>query len=196
MIKIIRGAISVIVVAVLVVLLAVFLVPRFFGYRPYMVVSASMQQSFPVGSLIFVTDATPADVEIGDPITFTSGDLVITHRVMEKHDEKGYFITKGDNNAASEVTRYVNLKGKALNFCIPQMGYFAAWFITWQGKFITIMILASLALLNLTLGKLQEMDETEERDADGETDADGKTAPRAGSDSGESADASAPPQTQ
>ena len=56
-IKLFRYLINTLLCAALITLFVIFLLPRFFGYQPYMVVSASMQQSFPVGSLIFVRDA-------------------------------------------------------------------------------------------------------------------------------------------
>ena len=161
MIKIIRGFLSAFVFAVLGALVILLMVPRCFGYQPYMVVSASMQQSFPVGSLIYVRPATPDEVEVGDPITFTSGTLTITHRVMEKNDAEQYFVTKGDSNTASEITRYQNLKGKALDFSIPYLGYFSAWFMTVQGKIITAVILVCTAGLSIVLGKLEEEDDEE-----------------------------------
>lgn len=162
--KIIRTILNTLLAVALLALAVIFLLPRAFGYQPYMVVSASMQQSFPVGSLIFVRGATPEEVEVGDPITFSSGTLIITHRVMEKHDDEQYFVTKGDNNTASEITRYENLKGKALNFCIPYLGYFSAWFMTAQGKIITSIILVCTAALGFVLGKLEDLEEEEEEE--------------------------------
>ena len=170
MIKIIRGFLKGLVFAALGVLFLLLIVPRVFGYQPYMVVSASMQQSFPVGSMIFVRAATPDEVEVGDPITFTSGTLTITHRVMEKNDAEQYFVTKGDNNSASEITRYQNLKGKALNFSIPYLGYFSSWFVTAQGKVITGIILVCTAGLSMVLGKLEDLEEEEEEEEDEKTD--------------------------
>lgn len=143
-------------------LMAVFLLPRLFGYQPYMVVSASMQQSFPVGSLIFVRDALPEEIEVGDPITFVSGSLTITHRVIAIDNENRVFTTKGDNNNASEMTPFDNLRGKALDFCIPGLGYFSAWFITMQGRVISATVIFAIAALSMVLGKLDELDELDD----------------------------------
>ncbi len=158
MIKFVRSVITASISLIVVMLLAVFLLPRAFGYQPYMVVSASMQQSFPVGSLIFVKDAQPEEISVGDPITFTSGTLTITHRVIDIDYENRMFVTKGDNNNVSEEIPFDSLKGKALNFSLPYLGYFSAWFVTMQGRITTIIVIACLALLNLVLGKLDEDD--------------------------------------
>lgn len=165
MIKWIRYLLNCIVGAAVVGLAVIFLLPRVFGYRPYMVVSASMQQSFPVGSLIFVRQAEPEDIQVNDPITFEWGSLTVTHRVVEiRHDER-VFITKGDNNNTTEVTPFENLRGKALNFCLPNMGYFSAWFITWQGRSISAILILSTAALSVVLGKIDELDDNPQDEA-------------------------------
>lgn len=161
MIKFIRMVISSVLTIMFVLLLGVFIVPRIFGYQPYMVVSASMAQVYPVGSLIFVKDAQPEDIEVGDPITFETNSLVITHRVVAIDEENREFTTKGDNNNVSEVIGFDTLRGKASDFSIPMLGYFSAWFTAMQGKLITITIMVCLALLHVVLGKLDEADEEE-----------------------------------
>ncbi len=157
----IRSVINGVVAVTVSLLAAIFLLPRFFGYQPYMVVSASMQQSFPVGSLIFVTKAEPEEIKVGDPITFKSGTLTITHRVIAIDDHYRKFTTKGDNNDSSERISFDALQGKALDFSIPYMGYFAAWFITLQGKIISAIIILCLIMLSITLGKMAESDDEE-----------------------------------
>lgn len=71
---------------VLVLLVAVLLVGvRLIGMKPLYVMSGSMEPAFHVGSLIFVQETAPADIKVGDPITYTineNGDYS-THRVIE-----------------------------------------------------------------------------------------------------------------
>lgn len=165
--KVIQAIINTVVAVVVVILCSAYLLPKAFGYQPYMVVSASMKQVFPVGSLIFVKEATPEEIEVGDPITFRSGTLTITHRVIDINRSEGYFTTKGDNNESSERVRFENLHGKALNFAIPYLGYFAAWFITPQGRIVSLIVLVSLLLLGFVIGKMAEIDD-EEDEAEGE----------------------------
>lgn len=156
--KLIRMTLNCMVCVAIAGLVTVFLLPRLFGYQPYVVISASMQQSFPVGSLIFVRDATPDEIQVGDPITFTTGSMTITHRVMQIDSEKRVFITKGDSNNISEITPFDNLKGKALNFCIPGLGYFASLFFSARGKILTAVVLLCMAALSVVLGMLEEPD--------------------------------------
>ncbi len=166
MAKILRLAVNTLLTVILATLLAVYALPRVFGYKPYMVVSASMQQSFPVGSLIFVRDAQPDEIEVGDPITFRTETLIITHRVVAIDRGSQEFTTKGDNNNTTETIPFDHLLGKALNFSIPYLGYVSAWFITLQGKITVISVIAAMALLSLTLGKLEELDNDEAKEGE------------------------------
>lgn len=161
MLRFIRSVINSIIIVIVVGLAAAFLLPQAFGYQPYMVVSASMQQTFPVGSLIFVKDIAPEDVKVGDPVTFKSGTLTITHRVISINRSARVFTTKGDNNNASEQIPFDSVKGKALDFCIPYLGYFSAWFITATGRITTLMILLAMAVLSFLLGRFSSMEEEE-----------------------------------
>lgn len=68
------------------ILLAIALVGvRVVGLTPYAVLSGSMEPAYHVGSLIYVKDIAPEDVEIGTPITFVVNEelLVATHRVVD-----------------------------------------------------------------------------------------------------------------
>ena len=70
----------------LIVLLALALVGvRALGLTPYAVLSGSMEPTYHVGSLIYVKKVDPAEVQVGDPITFVVNDdlLVATHRVVD-----------------------------------------------------------------------------------------------------------------
>lgn len=71
---------------VIVVILAILLVGvRVVGLTPYAVLSGSMEPTYHVGSLIYVREIEPAQIEVGTPITFVVNEdlLVATHRVVE-----------------------------------------------------------------------------------------------------------------
>ncbi len=92
-----------IVTGVVLVLAALMLVAfagvRLFGLTPYAVLSGSMEPEYPTGSLIYVRDVDPADVAVGDAITFEleSGTLV-THEVYEIDSDARAFRTQGIAN--------------------------------------------------------------------------------------------------
>lgn len=103
---------------------------KFIGYTPYVVTSGSMQSIYPVGSIIYVKDAEPQDVQVGDAITFyLSGDTVATHQVWEIDTNQREFRTQGVDNLdengniihdASPVS-FDNLIGKP-TLCVPKLG--------------------------------------------------------------------------
>lgn len=88
-----------VVLVLAVLMLVAFAGVRLFGLTPYAVLSGSMEPEYPTGSLIYVRDVDPADVAVGDAITFEleSGTLV-THEVYEIDSDARAFRTQGIAN--------------------------------------------------------------------------------------------------
>lgn len=84
-------------------------VPRVAGAVPLTVLSGSMEPALPVGSLVVVRPVDPADVRIGDVITFLphpDDPTVVTHRVTgitHRTDGGRTFTTQGDANPAADA---------------------------------------------------------------------------------------------
>ena len=71
---------------IVIIVLAIALVGvRLVGLTPYSVLSGSMEPTYHVGSLIYVKKIDPANIQIGDPITFIVNEdlLLATHRVVD-----------------------------------------------------------------------------------------------------------------
>ena len=62
-------------------------VPRLMGYEIYEVVSGSMEPEIPVGSILYVEETPPEEIEAGDVIAFMRNDTVVSHRVEENRYE-------------------------------------------------------------------------------------------------------------
>lgn len=80
-------------------------VPNIFGYKPFIVLSGSMESKIHKGDLIFVKEVDPSDLVLEDVIAFRDAeDTVTTHRIIDIVDKDGitYFITKGDNNTSQD----------------------------------------------------------------------------------------------
>ena len=75
-------------------------VPSFFGWKPFIVLSGSMESEIYAGDIAVVKEVDTDEVEEGDIIAFKEGETVITHRVVKQQeiDGKKAFQTKGDNN--------------------------------------------------------------------------------------------------
>lgn len=82
----IKNTISTLLVIIMLMLAVLLVGIRLVGLTPYTVLSGSMEPTYHVGSLIYVKDIEPQDVEIGMPITFVVNEdlLVATHRVVDK----------------------------------------------------------------------------------------------------------------
>jgi len=117
----------VIAIAVLVIV-----VPMLTGSTPRTVLTSSMEPGLPPGTLVIDKPVDPADVRIGDVVTYqlASGqDLFVTHRVISiSRSTSGdiTFITKGDNNAAPDaapVSAEQLQSGGRVWYSIPWIGW-------------------------------------------------------------------------
>lgn len=79
--------------------IAVLYVPQWFGIEPMIVLSGSMEPTYPVGSLLYVKHMQRDSIKKGDVITFLLEDQVpVTHRVVEVDTKNRTCTTKGDAN--------------------------------------------------------------------------------------------------
>ena len=75
-------------------------VPSFFGWKPFIVLSGSMETQIYAGDIAVVKEVDANTVKEGDIIAFRQDDVVITHRIIKIENEGGETViyTKGDNN--------------------------------------------------------------------------------------------------
>lgn len=81
-------------------------VPDFMGYKPFIVLSGSMEPSIMTGDMVFVKEADPVNLKTGDVIAYKSGTAVVTHRIIDVTTENGEtrYITQGDANESPDQT--------------------------------------------------------------------------------------------
>ena len=80
-------------------------VPSVFGYKPFIVLSGSMETKIHRGDLIITKIIDPDTLKVEDIIAFRDAEETITtHRIIEivERDGETYFITKGDNNNSQD----------------------------------------------------------------------------------------------
>ena len=149
-IKKIWNIISIVIVVVVVALAVLLVGVRVIGFDTYAVLSGSMEPNYHTGSLIYVKDVPPEEIEVGDPITFVLDEnlTVATHRVVEIDEETQHFTTKGDANefVDAKPVHFNNLIGKPV-FTIPKLGYFANYVQNPPGKYVALAAAAILLLL-------------------------------------------------
>ena len=101
-------------------------VPSIFGYKPFIVLSGSMESQIFKGDLIITKEVDPKDLKIEDIIAFRDEyDTVTTHRIIDIVEKDGttYFVTKGDNNTSQDqnLVEYKDVEG-LYKSRIPKVG--------------------------------------------------------------------------
>jgi len=135
-------------------------VPSFFGWKPFIVLSGSMETQIMTGDIVVVKEIDTAVLKEGDIIAFKDDEVVITHRIerIEEVDGETRYITKGDNNN-KEDTGYVlpeQVEG-LYQFRVARLGNLAMFIQTPIGMVICISIpLIMLALLQLSDSKKEQ----------------------------------------
>lgn len=101
-------------------------IPFITNVKAYIVLSGSMEPEINIGDIVIIKNTTEDELQIGDIISFSKGNMMVTHRIIEihnEHNEKEY-VTKGDNNNVEDsgTITYKNIIGK-YNYKIPKVGY-------------------------------------------------------------------------
>ncbi len=118
-------------------------IPDIFGYKPFFVVSGSMETSINVGDIIIVKEVSPENIKIGDIIAFRHNDYVITHRVINIQNDKDklLFKTKGDKNTSEDDFNVdtQSLEGVMVKR-IPKIGGILMFLATPSGTIIVVLL--------------------------------------------------------
>lgn len=97
--------------------------PRVFGgYSAFVVLTGSMEEVIPKGSLVITRSADPSELQVGDDITFmVSESTTVTHRIIEIEEEylttgERAFYTQGVMNSEPDAAPVaaVNVVGKVI----------------------------------------------------------------------------------
>ena len=127
-------------------------IPSFFGWKPFIVLSGSMETQIMTGDVVVVKEIDTKELKENDIVAFKDTDnIVITHRIIEIiKDENGNieYKTKGDNNN-DEDNGYVKteqIEG-IYKFRIGKLGNLALFVQTPVGMIICISIPLIMLLL-------------------------------------------------
>ncbi len=132
------------------------------GYEPsfslYTIISPSMVPNIEVYDVVIVSRVeNPADIEVGDIISFNSSDfkvgetISVTHRVVEiMVDGSGNYsyYTKGDNNFVRdpEPVKYESIVGE-VSLKIPQLGRVQFFLASATGWMLVVVIPALFIII-------------------------------------------------
>lgn len=127
----------------------------FLGYKPYIVLSDSMQDTFAVGDIAVSKTADPESLQVGDIVTFESIDPanygeVVTHKIREitTYEGEPAFVTYGTTTGVDDLypVPFDNVIGE-YQFRLPKMGYFFEFLISPTGYVVVILIPFLLLIL-------------------------------------------------
>lgn len=128
------------------------------GYKPYIVLSDSMRDTFQVGDISVSKAVDPATLEPGDIVTFTSIDPdhygeVVTHKIRENTTYEGQpaFVTYGTTTGEDDAypAPFDQVVGEYV-FRVPKLGYFFQFLKTPAG-YVTVILLPFLVLIGLQI---------------------------------------------
>ncbi len=117
-------------------------VPDFMGYKPFIVLSGSMEPEIMTGDMVLVKKTDAGNLQKGDVISYKSGEAVITHRIVDVTAEDGEvrYVTQGDANDSPDQTmvRPADVEG-IYRRRIPGMGKAAMFMQTTTGMIIFVV---------------------------------------------------------
>ena len=142
-------------------------VPSFFGWKPFITLSGSMETEIFAGDLAVVKTVDPKELKEGDIIAFRQDDIVITHRIAQKIEENGTvrFVTKGDNNNVEDIVPvYENMVEGKYMFRVAKLGNVAMFM---QTPLETVIVLAVPVLLLILIQCKKNKDSEQETGVNG-----------------------------
>ena len=147
------SALGTILLIILIVACLPLTVPRLLGFELYTVISGSMEPEIPIGSLVFVKDIAPEDVQEKDVIAFYGGkdsNAIITHRVEENNVLTGEFVTKGDANEDVDMipVDYDDLIGR-VELSVAKIGTLAQFLTSMNGKIAAAGVIVASMIMHL-----------------------------------------------
>lgn len=139
-------------------------IPSVFGWKPFIVLSGSMENNIMPGDLILTKEIDALELKEGDVISFrTNKYTVITHRIINIVDEEGErkYYTKGDNNDAADSDPVCNDQIEGIyRYRIPKLGEIA---LNLQ-KPVVIVICIALPLIIVLIAQFADT-KRQEREA-------------------------------
>ena len=148
-------------------------VKTFLGHSMFIVKSGSMETVYPKGSFIVTRQVDPDTLEVGDDITYMTGEsATITHRIISIYEEYGNtgergFRTQGimNQNPDTEVVGAANVVGKVVFVSEPLGKIFVFITNNWPLLlFGTIIVILMIVVIQRIL-QMPEDDEEEPEDA-------------------------------
>lgn len=132
-------------------------IPNFLGYKNFVILSGSMEDTLNIGDIIFIKDKS--EIKNGDIISYREKQAVITHRVIDIIEQNGetFYKTKGDANETidKELVSIDEIEG-IYCFKIPKIGTIIMFFQSKTGIITFLIILLVLYIFTNKTSKSKE----------------------------------------
>ena len=118
-------------------------VPDFFGIKPFIVLTGSMEPEIHGGDLAIIKTVDPSQLKADDIISYKYGSAVITHRIigLTEKDKAPAFITKGDANNSEDSNAVIYSQVEGIYFLkIAKAGNLAMFMQTPVGMLVFVGI--------------------------------------------------------
>ena len=154
-----RKKISIMVTSVViffsVVVVGIIYAPTFFGMKTYAILTGSMGETIPEGSMVYVQPCSEfEDYQINDIVTFTDTKTgkSFTHRIIGIDTQNRSFTTKGDANNEQDLSpTYFSLAVGKVRMAVPYLGYVAEFFKSTVVKIVIAVIYIAIAAIEIEL---------------------------------------------
>lgn len=126
-------------------------------YSMKVVLTNSMADSMPAGTVVIVKQTNPEDLTQGDVISYDVFGETVTHRINKKieRDNEYLFQTKGDANQQVDhhLVKSTDIQGKVIVY-IPKIGSVLQKMQTGRGKIAFLLTLYAIYLVDSLISKL------------------------------------------
>lgn len=107
------------------VIILLLLFSGFFGVKPYVVVSGSMEPTLNIGDIVFIGKTSFNDVKVSDIVAYYDGNNIVVHRVVKIKNDDGKVTLKlkgdaNDNIDPIDVTKELFIG--SVVFKVPKLG--------------------------------------------------------------------------
>ena len=142
-------------------------VPGFFGWKPFIVLSGSMETEINAGDIVVTKEVDTSNLKKGDIIAFKKGNMVTTHRIVEVELDENrnvVFKTKGDNNNSEDDFKvYANEVEGIFKFKIKKLGNVAMFIQTPTGMVACLSVPIALIIIIQIIQSRQNLSYVKEK---------------------------------
>ena len=142
-------------------------VPSFFGWKPFIVLSGSMETEIKTGDIVVVKETDTSTLKENDVIAFREDNIVITHRIIKIENVNGetHYITKGDNNTSTDKGFVIPSQVEGIyKFRIARVGNMAMFIQTPVGIIVCLSIPIIILLLLQSFNSKEDERNAEEKE--------------------------------